>query len=104
MSKMHELKAHPEEYEALVKKKRSYDVRRNDRGFVVDDVLHLKEWDPATETYSGRETYARIVHMTHGGTFGLPSDICVLGLDVRVSVGAFPAVKSKRSSRPPKMK
>ena len=93
MSRMHKLKTHPEPYQAVLDKRKPYEIRKNDRGFVVGDVLHLCEWDPVTEVFSGRETYARVTYMTNGGEWGIPLDLCVLGIDARVSVGAFPAVR-----------
>ena len=81
-TKIHELKCHPEPFSLTMKGLKLYELRKNDRDFKVGDGLRLREWDPKTETYSGREYLVPIVCMTMGGQFGLPLDLCILGLGV----------------------
>lgn len=52
---IHELKVWPEYYERLVDGSKTFEVR-NDRGFQTGDTLVLKEWDPWSCDYTGRET------------------------------------------------
>src|SRR3954470_11426726 len=40
----HELKCWPEFYKALVSGEKTFELRKNDRGFRVGDVLWLREW------------------------------------------------------------
>lgn len=60
MSKTHELKTWPEYYRKVVIRKKNFEVRRNDRDFVVGDVLMLREFDPDKQEYTGEHHY-RIV-------------------------------------------
>ena len=60
---IHQLKCWPEFYEAISDGRKTFEIRKNDRGFHTDDVLVLEEWDPFTEQYSGRVTRVRIVWM-----------------------------------------
>ncbi|MBX4209277.1 DUF3850 domain-containing protein [Candidatus Parcubacteria bacterium] len=50
-----EKKTWPEYFQAIFEGRKTYDLRLND--FKVDegDILVLKEWDPETKKYTGRE-------------------------------------------------
>jgi hypothetical protein len=50
----HVLKTHPRFFAALRDGTKTFEIRFDDRAFAVGDVLHLVEWDPATQKYSGR--------------------------------------------------
>lgn len=45
---IHELKTWPIHYRAVVSGHKTFEVRRNDRGFQVGDVLRLQEYSPST--------------------------------------------------------
>jgi hypothetical protein len=47
MSRIHELKTWPRHFQALWDGRKLFELRRNDRGFEIGDVLHLKEWEPS---------------------------------------------------------
>ncbi len=79
---IHELKSWPAPFSAVWDGYKRHEVRVNDRNFQVHDVLVLREWDPATELYSGRRIYALVLYITDAGTFGLPGNLCVLSLQV----------------------
>lgn len=51
---IHELKTWPKYYEAVVSGAKTFEARKNDRNFKEGDLLRLREWDPCTQTYSGR--------------------------------------------------
>jgi hypothetical protein len=77
--KTHELKTVPIPFQAVWDGKKLYEVRVNDRDFKVGDKLYLREWG---DDYTGRTINAVITYITKGGTFGLPPDLCVLGIRV----------------------
>lgn len=105
--KVHELKTWTKGFEALVKGEKSYEIREDDRNFGVGDTLILKEFDAHAEcdgkgyfwegeqfaqktrkeccpvphgVYSGRSLVMKIVYKTNGGEWGLPDELCVLGV------------------------
>jgi hypothetical protein len=78
--KIHPLKTWPRFYQAVADGSKTFEVRKNDRDFQVGDVLELKEWDHATERYTGREMAKVVTYVLHGGAFGIDSDFCVLSL------------------------
>ena len=51
----HQLKTWPEYYEPISTGAKTFEIRENDRNFNVGDILRLKEYNPATESYTGRE-------------------------------------------------
>lgn len=42
---------------------KSFEVRENDRGFAVGDVLRLQEWDHENEVYTGREIDVEVTYI-----------------------------------------
>lgn len=87
--RVHRLKTWPEPFRAVLDGRKLFEVRRDDRGFEVGDVLRLLEWDPSAwqenlrldhAGYTGRELSRMITYKVAGGSWGLPHDLCVLGL------------------------
>lgn len=68
---VHLLKIWPEFFELVFRGVKTFEVRKNDRGFGVADTLVLREWNPVTEEYTGRACVKSVVHVMEGGTFGL---------------------------------
>lgn len=62
----HKLKVWPEYFEALIDGTKTAEVRKDDRDYKVGDLLHLREWNPETESYTGREAAARVTHLVRG--------------------------------------
>lgn len=83
----HELKTWPEPFAAILSGAKRHEVRKNDRGYAVGDVLHLREYALSLMGYTGRELHVLVTHLTRGGTWGLPADLCVMS--VERSVPAF---------------
>ena len=98
MTRTHHLKTWPEPFEATRAGLKMFEVRKDDRGFAVGDVVVLCKWVPRSSDGStgghflsesggevGNHTHAARVacvirYMLHGGRFGLPDGIVVLGL------------------------
>ena len=64
---------------------KTYEVRENDRGYQVGDVLVLNEWEPAAPGseyaghFTGRSLVVEVLYMTPGGAWGLPPSLRVMG-------------------------
>lgn len=63
-NKLHELKTWPPFYEAVVEGRKRFEIRRDDRGFRVNDCLWLCEWIPQTKAYTGRRFPVRVTYLT----------------------------------------
>jgi hypothetical protein len=59
---IHELKTWPEYWQDVFDNLKNFEVRFNDRDFKVGDLLFLREWDPKTETYTGRVTRRNVIY------------------------------------------
>mgnify|MGYP003403112388 CR=1 FL=1 len=77
---IHSLKTWPEYFEAVLSGKKNFEVRKNDRDYNVGHVLILKEWNPETESYTGREIARGVSYILHGGSFGIESGTVVMSL------------------------
>ena len=75
----HELKTEPGPFAAVLDGRKRFEVRRADRPFTDGDVLLLREWSPE-RGYTGREVRVRITYRVRPGLYGLPPDLCVLGI------------------------
>lgn len=60
---IHELKIFPEYYRAVLERRKTFEVRKNDRDFKVGDAVALREYDPYTDKYTGRIWYGDITYI-----------------------------------------
>lgn len=76
----HQLKTWPFYFEEVFMGRKSFEVRVNDRNFKVGDYIILKEWNPDTEKYTGRELARVITFILFGGNFGIDKDHVVMSI------------------------
>lgn len=86
----HELKIATEYFEAVAEGVKNFEIRRNDRGFEVRDVLELREYNADTG-YTGRVVTREVTYMT---SYGQVEDYVVLGLKDVVD-GALEALQGE---------
>jgi hypothetical protein len=79
--KRHELKTVAPHFEHVWFNMKRAEVRRDDRGFAVGDMLVLREYDAAAGVYSGREIEARVTHILAGYEALAPGYV-MLSIDV----------------------
>jgi hypothetical protein len=58
--RVHELKSWPEFYEAVASDEKKFEYRKNDRLFNKGDIIHLREFNPVDNTYTGRELFVKV--------------------------------------------
>lgn len=79
----HDLKTWPQFFSAVMEERKTFEIRRShDRTFAVGDALRLREWDPATEEYTGRVALCVVVYVVTGAPF-LPDNLTVMGIACR---------------------
>lgn len=80
---IHRLKAWPEFFEPLRTEEKTFEIRKNDRGYKVGDVLIISEFDPSKPdpemAYTGR-TVTRLVTYVTSFPDGLRDGYVCLGL------------------------
>lgn len=76
---VHELKCWPEYYSKIVSGEKTFEVRRDDRGFKVGDALLLMEWSPETG-YSGNQLLFEVTYILPGGNWGIFEKHCVMAI------------------------
>jgi hypothetical protein len=75
----HALKVWPEFFHPLMTGEKTFEIRKNDRYFKVDDTLHLQEWNPTRNIYTGRELWKRVSYITDFPA-GIREGYVVMGL------------------------
>ena len=89
--KVHELKILPKYFNSVVSREKTFELRKDDRGFEVGDILILKEFNPNKkyETiegdeshFSGRKILKEINYILKDETesMGLSKDYSILGI------------------------
>lgn len=76
--KTHELKIYPQYFNAVIDGTKTFELRKNDRGFEVEDFIQLKEFDNIN--YSGRTAFAKILYILDDKFIGLEKGYCILGI------------------------
>lgn len=76
----HELKTWNEYFEEVFMGRKTFEVRKSDRHFEKGDILILKEWNPKTETYTGRQLARRVTYILEGGKFGIEYGYVVMSI------------------------
>lgn len=74
----HELKTWPPFFEEVMNGIKSFEIRKDDRGFMVGDTLILREYDLGE--YTGRQIEKIVKYKLIGGQFGVEKGYCILGL------------------------
>lgn len=78
--KLHYLKTWPEYFNDVVIGIKQFELRKNDRDFKVGDYLLLRDWNPDTKKYSGRQTVKAVTYILKGGNFGLEDGFVIMGI------------------------
>jgi hypothetical protein len=76
----HILKTWPVPWAAMATGRKTFEWRKDDRGYREGDMLVLRMWDPATETYRGDELIRWVTYIVRGPSFGIPDGFCVMSV------------------------
>jgi Domain of unknown function (DUF3850) len=77
----HELKCWPAFFQAIRDGGKTFEVRRNDRGFQRGDVLRLREWHPqrVANNYTGNDLWVEVTYVLSGHE-GIRDGFVVMGI------------------------
>ncbi len=79
---IHVLKTWPEVFRDVWDAKKTFEFRKDDRGFRVGDTLTLREWNPEIEAYTGYSLDVYVSYLLRGGQFGLPEGYVIMQISV----------------------
>lgn len=63
MNQIHKLKILPEYFEAVIDGRKKFELRNADRNYNVGDILDMREYDPKTQTYTGRRVLCLVTYI-----------------------------------------
>lgn len=77
----HELKTWQPFFQHVLDGEKTFEVRRNDRGFQRGDTLVLRETEGQSSYYrTGRELRVQVAYVLTGEQFGIRDGYCVMGI------------------------
>lgn len=79
---IHCLKCEPEYFTDIEIGAKTFEVRKNDRGFRVGDYIGLNEYDPVMQRYTGRDLLVEITYMLDDERF-CKEGYCVMGIQIQ---------------------
>ena len=92
MTTTHHLKSWPQFFKPIREGKRTHELRRNDRNFVVGDLLILHEFDPTTQLYTGDSCEVEVTSITSFAEPCAVSDVamnpefCIMSVRIHMSL------------------
>ena len=75
----HQLKCWPEYFTAIAHDLKTFDLRKDDRGYAAGDIIEFEEFRPGVGEYTGRTATRRVVYVLKDFD-GLMPGYCILGL------------------------
>lgn len=81
----HEVKSWAHFFDAIADGRKSYDLRKDDRGYNIGDVLVLCRYDIVEGKYTGEKCCVTVTYITNNqhpcaySSAVLPHDYCILG-------------------------
>lgn len=96
------MKCWPSVFEGLLSGEKTFEIRLNDRGYQVGDVLYQREWS-ASYGYTGREVRHRVAYVLAGGAFGLAQGHVAMSLAPLAPPSAPPATDANGVWIPPNL-
>ena len=77
----HDLKTWPFYFQAIWCGAKNFELRRDDRPYAAGDMLILREFDPATKSFTGRRVQAEVTYVLRDAeAFGLAPGHAALSL------------------------
>jgi hypothetical protein len=75
----HTIKCWSAQFQAIVDGVKTFEFRKDDRGYQVGDLLELVEWFPE-ENRSGRGRSVQVTYILRGPNFGMPDGYVVMSI------------------------
>ena len=75
----HKVKILPKYLQAVLKGEKTFEIRKNDRGYKVGDIIELREWDLERNRCTGLCVRKKITYVLEDFE-GIKEGFCILGL------------------------
>jgi len=91
-AKIHQLKTWPTHFQDLIERKKTFEIRKNDRDFQVGNLLELLEWQPIFKgsmespfeivggSFTGRNLTVEVTHILSAPEFGVDENVVILSI------------------------
>ena len=81
----HKLKTTNPYFNEVWERKKTFEVRNNDRGFKVFDRIQLLEYEPDSDSYTGRKIYGQITYLLKDYDY-VKEGYVVFGFKIRMRI------------------
>jgi len=87
-SRFHRVKSWSHFYDAIASGKKTHDLRKDDRNYMVGDTLQLDRYDNINGRYTGESLTVQVTYITNNqfpcafSSSVLPNDYCILSIKV----------------------
>lgn len=77
---VHELKTDRDHFQDIWWNRKTFELRYDDRDYKVGDMLSLKEYNPESETFTGKVCTRVVSHVLHGPAYGLQEGWVIMSI------------------------
>lgn len=98
---IHALKILPTYFEAVANGKKTFEARRNDRGFRAGDYLALNEWKADAGEYTGRCCLVRVTDLLADAGYCKEGFVIMAFEPCAIASGPIPFFEGFRRDAPP---
>lgn len=77
----HEVKILPKYFEQVQSGAKTFEYRKDDRGYKVGDIIKLREYQPESDTYTGNSLEAEITYILKGGELNIPTGYAIMSIN-----------------------
>lgn len=75
----HSIKIQKQYFDSMLKLQKTFEIRKNDRNYQINDTLILKEIDE-NKVYTGRELIVKVTYIYKSPIHGLKLGYCIMAV------------------------
>lgn len=78
---IHEVKILPKYFEQVKSGTKTFEYRKNDRGYQAGDIIKFMEYQPESDTYTGNSLEVEITYILKDGELNIPTGYAVMSIN-----------------------
>lgn len=78
---IHEVKILPKYFAEVQSGAKTFEYRRDDRGYKAGDIIKLREYQPESGIYTGNSLEAEITYILKGGELNIPTGYAIMSIN-----------------------